>query len=86
MDRRNKKNQGAAERISGKQQRPSAEGQENSSMRSHDQAESDLKPVRLAVKDPSTLQEFQVAQDEHGGMRQKEHASPSLGKFYCPIC
>lgn len=55
-------------------------------MRSHDQAESNLKPVRLAAKDPSTSHEFQVAHDEHGGMRPKEHPSPSLGKLYCPIC
>ncbi|KAG0070022.1 hypothetical protein BGZ89_001617 [Linnemannia elongata] len=47
-------------------------------MRSHDQAESTLKPVRLAAKDPSTSHEFQVAHDEHGGMQQKDHPSPFL--------
>ena len=72
--------------MSGKQQRPSAEGQENSSMRTHDLAESSLNPVRLAGKDPLTSHEFQVAHDEHGGVRQKEHPFPSLGKLYYTIC
>ncbi|KAF8942962.1 hypothetical protein BGZ47_005953 [Haplosporangium gracile] len=78
MYRRNKQDQEVTEKLSGKQQRPTAEGQENSSMRTHDQAESNLNPVRLATKDPSTLHEFQVAHDEHGGMRQKEYPSSSL--------
>ncbi|KAF9148577.1 hypothetical protein BG015_009671 [Linnemannia schmuckeri] len=78
MYRRDKQDQEATEKLSGKQQRPTAEDQENSSMRTHDQVESNLKPLRFATTDPSTSHEFQVAHDEHGGMRQKEHPSSSL--------
>jgi hypothetical protein len=75
-----------AEKLLGKQQRPTAEGQDRSSMSSHDQAQSNLTPVRLAAKDPSTSHEFQVAHDEGGGVRQKDLPSSPLGKLMYSIC
>ncbi|KAG0273331.1 hypothetical protein BGZ95_010862, partial [Linnemannia exigua] len=47
-------------------------------MRSHDQTQSSRSPVRLAAKNPATQQEFQIAHDEGGGMRQKELPSSRL--------
>lgn len=75
-----------AEKLPGKQQRPAAGGQNNSSMRSHDQAYSNLTLIQLAAKNPSTPHELQVALDEGGEMRQKDDPSCPFGKLLHPIC
>ena len=75
-----------AEKLAGKQQLPAAEGQNNSNMRSHDQAQSNLTPIQLTAENPSNPHEFQVALDEGGGMHQKDVSSPPLGKLLYSIC